>query len=224
MNTELFSGKAEVYADARPSYPAKAIDYICSLVPPNATFADIGAGTGKFTELIAKRGHPLFAVEPNADMLKQLAITLAPYPNAKVVAAPAENTALPDSSVDIIICAQALHWFDIDAYRAECRRIGKESCIVVAVYNVNPRGSSVKHSKDAPRAFFNNPEVREFPNPQFYTREQWVRYKLTHSTSPVPSDAGYDAHIAEANAIFDKDSVDGILCNQVITKVFSEKL
>ena len=50
MNTELFTGKAKHYASTRPSYPLEAIDYICSLVPPNAVFADIGAGTGLFTD------------------------------------------------------------------------------------------------------------------------------------------------------------------------------
>ena len=223
MNTELFSGKAEVYANARPSYPPEAIDYIRNLVSPSAIFADIGAGTGKFTELIAKHGHNIFAVEPNTDMLKQLAVTLSSYSNAKVIAGPAENTTLPNNSIDIIICAQALHWFDINAFRQECNRIGKTDCIVVAVYNVNPAGSSAIHSQNAPKAFFQNPTVREFPNPQFYTREQWINYMSTHSTSPLQSDARYDTHISEVNAIFDDRSVNGTLCNHVITKVFSER-
>ena len=53
MNTELFTGKAEAYAKARPGYPDAAMDYICTLVPPKAMLADIGAGTGKFTILLA---------------------------------------------------------------------------------------------------------------------------------------------------------------------------
>ena len=87
MNTEAFTGKAEAYNKARPGYPEEAIEYIRSLVPPNAVFADIGAGTGMLTEQIAKGGHTVYAVEPNADMRQILAITLAAYPNAEVVSA-----------------------------------------------------------------------------------------------------------------------------------------
>jgi len=84
MNTENFSGKAQAYAAARPGYPDEAIEYIRSLVRQDAVFADVGAGTGKFTELIARHGYEVFAVEPNDDMRKQLEITLKPYINVKI--------------------------------------------------------------------------------------------------------------------------------------------
>ena len=77
MNTKKFTGKAQAYAYARPGYPNDAVDYIKTLAPAGAVFADIGAGTGKFTELLARQGHIIYAVEPNADMREQLAVTLA---------------------------------------------------------------------------------------------------------------------------------------------------
>ena len=168
MNTELFTGKAEHYAKARPGYPVEAIEYIKSLVPQNAVFADIGAGTGKFTELLAENGYTVFAVEPNADMRKQLMVVLDPYQNANSVDGSAEATMLPDHSVDVITCAQSLHWFDPGAFKAECKRIGKHDCIMMAVYNNTPDGSSITHSKLSTDVFFHNPDVREFPNPIFY--------------------------------------------------------
>ena len=142
-NTELFSGKAESYAKARPGYPEAAIDYIASLVPDGAVFADIGAGTGKFSECLAQRGYKLFAVEPNTDMREQLTATLNPYPNVEVIAGTAESTTLTDHCVDVITSAQALHWFDYDAFRAECRRVGKSNVRVFTVYNNTPGGSSI---------------------------------------------------------------------------------
>jgi len=224
VNTELFTGKAQAYAKARPGYPAAALDYIKSLVPPNAVFADIGAGTGKFAELLAKSGHAVYAVEPNADMREQLAIALGPYKNATIVNASAEATALPEGSIDAITCAQALHWFAPDAFRAECRRIGKPGVMVVAIYNDTPGGSSVKHSALSTEVFFANPAVREFPNPILYTRENWRQYMASHSRDPLPSDPGYAAHIAEVNAIFDRESVGGFLRRNVVTKVYSEAI
>ncbi|MCL2608557.1 MAG: class I SAM-dependent methyltransferase [Treponema sp.] len=79
MNTELFTGRAEAYEHGRPGYPVSVLDYIKNLVPQNAVIAEVGAGTGKFTELLAKGGFTLYAIEPNADMRKFLVTVLAPY-------------------------------------------------------------------------------------------------------------------------------------------------
>jgi ribosomal protein S18 acetylase RimI-like enzyme/ubiquinone/menaquinone biosynthesis C-methylase UbiE len=221
-HTEMFSGKATAYAAARPSYPDEAIDYITSLVSENAVFADIGAGTGKFTECLAKRGVKLFAVEPNADMREQLSVTLTSYPNARIVAAPAESTTLLDNSVDVITVAQALHWFDPVAFRAECRRIGKLGAVIVAVYN-RPREEKIdSRGRLVIESFFSNLTKREFDNPVFYTRESWIQYMSSHSSNPLPTDSGYEAHIKEVNAIFDRESVDEVLRRDVVTRVYHE--
>lgn len=224
MNTEIFTGKAESYAKARPGYPDAVIDYINSLILQNAVVADIGAGTGKFTELLARSGHSVFAVEPNADMREQLAITLKPYPNTKIINGSAEATTLPDHSVDVIICAQALHWFEPDAFWAECRRIAKPGGIVIAIYNNTPGGSSISHSKLSTDVFFKNPTVREFPNPIFYSREKWFTYMTSHSHDPLPSDSRYEMHIAEMNAVFDRENIDSLLRRDVITTIYSERI
>jgi len=223
-NTELFSGKAQAYANARPGYPNVALDYIKSIVPPNAVFADIGAGTGIFTELLACKGFEVYAVEPNADMREQLAGATAAYPNVQVVNGSAEATTLPDKSVDVITCAQALHWFDLDNFRLECHRISKGDVLVIAVYNNTPSISSDFHDKVklSTDVFYTNPTMREFPNPIFYTRESWLKFMHTHSHSPLPDDPEYATYIDEVNAIFDRESVDGLLRRNVVTKVYWE--
>lgn len=224
MNTEIFTGKAESYTKARPGYPDAVTDYIRGLVPLSVVFADVGAGTGKFTLLLARSGYSVFAIEPNADMQKQLAVTLAPCPNTKIVVGSAEATTLPDHSVDVITCAQALHWFDMGAFRAECCRVCKPGGIVIAVYNNTPGGSSVTHSKLSTDTFFRNPTVKDFQNPIFYTREKWLAYMTSHSHDPLPSDPNYATHIAEMNAIFNRENVDGLLRRDVTTKVYSESI
>jgi ubiquinone/menaquinone biosynthesis C-methylase UbiE len=221
VNTEIFTGKAWAYAKARPGYPDAAIDYIASLMPKNAVIADVGAGTGKFTELLAKRGYTVYAVEPNDDMRAQLTDTLKKYPNAAIIDGTAEKTTLPDGCVDVVTCAQALHWFDPEAFRAECRRIANAGALVIAVYNT-PGGSSVTYIKQSTDVFYVAPAVREFPNPIHYTRESWLTYMTSHSHSPLPTDDGYDAHIAAMNAVFDREQVGGLLCREVVTRVYSE--
>jgi ubiquinone/menaquinone biosynthesis C-methylase UbiE len=224
MNIENFTGKAEAYAIGRPGYPKAAIEYICSLVPKDAIFADIGAGTGKFTVALAERGYSVFAIEPNADMRRQLAITLAPYPNVKIMDGTAETTKISEQSVDVIIVAHALHWFNPDAFRAECRRIVKREGLVIVIYNLTPGGEMITLSKQAANAFFTRPTILDFPNPMDYTRDRWLAYIASQDNYPLPADPGYDAHIASINAIFDRDSIDGLLHYNRVTKVYSERI
>jgi len=222
MNTELFTGKAEAYVAARPGYPDAAVEYVLGIAPKGAIFADIGAGTGKFTQKLAQSGAEVFAIEPNADMVTQLTKICAVFPNVKIIPAPAEATGLPNNSVDVITVAQAMHWFEPDAFLAECRRIAKPGAILVSVYNITPGGSSPGHSETTRKTFFENPTVREFPNPIFYTREKWLAYRTSHSGDPLPSDPEYATHIADVTAQFDREAVDGFLCREVVTKIFHE--
>lgn len=223
MNTENFTGKAEAYAIGRPGYPKTAIEYICSLVAQDAVFADIGAGTGKFTVKLAERSYSVFAVEPNSDMRGQLVITLAPFPNVKIMDGTAEATTLPEHSVDVVTVAHALHWFNLDAFRAECRRVVKPGGLVIAIYNHEPGKEMTDFCKQTIDAFFTNPATWTFPNPMEYTRDNWLAYIASQDNNPLPTDPEYDAHIASINTMFDRDSVDGLLRCDRVTKVYSER-
>jgi ubiquinone/menaquinone biosynthesis C-methylase UbiE len=224
MNTENFTGKAEAYAKGRPGYPKAAIETIFGLGPSGAVFADIGAGTGKFTVKLAERCYAVFAVEPNADMRGQLAITLAPYANAKIMVGTAEATTLPEHSVDILTVAHALHWFNLDAFRAECRRVVRPGGLVIAIYNYVPGKEMIDLYKQTVDAFFTKPTTWEFPNPMEYTRNSWLAYIASQDDNPMPIDPGYDAHITAINTAFDRDSVDGLLHFDRVTKVYSERI
>jgi SAM-dependent methyltransferase len=225
MNTEAFTGRAQAYVKARPGYPDEAMEYIYRLAPMGAVFADIGAGTGKFTELLARYGNKIFAVEPNADMREQLEITLEKFPNTAIFDGTAEATKLPGNSVDVITCAQALNHLDLDKFRVECQRIGKTNPIVIALYNKTPgKIESTSHYDKTTSAFYKNPEVRDFPNPVYFTRDNWLLYHMSMSGVPMESDAGYVEYTAELNAIFNRDSVDGLLRLDLTTKVYSERI
>ena len=233
MNTEAFTGKAQAYAEARPGYPDEVVEYVCKLAPTSAIFADIGAGTGKFTELLARYGNEIYAVEPNADMRKQLAITLTLFPNVKIVDGTAEATTLSDYSIDVITCAQAIGWFDLNAFRGECHRIGKSGVIIVSIYHYVPGDSYIPNNnrltnKKATEIFFTNPAVQDFSYVTYHTREvwlqKWIQGYASVSDNPRLSDAEYEAHIAEANKIFDRDSVDGLLRKDSTVRVYSEKM
>jgi SAM-dependent methyltransferase len=128
-----FSDRAADYAKYRPSYPASAIDAILEglLNPSQLVAADIGAGTGISSRLLAERGVRVFAIEPNAAM-REAAL---PHPSVEFRNGTAEATNLPDASVDFVTCFQAFHWFDPTPTLQEFHRILKPSGRLAVVWN-----------------------------------------------------------------------------------------
>ncbi|MDR2530638.1 MAG: class I SAM-dependent methyltransferase [Oscillospiraceae bacterium] len=226
INFEKFTGLAELYDSARPSYADAAVSYILTnLAPPNPVVADVGAGTGKFSEQLAPLVNKLYAIEPNADMREKLTAALAKFPNSAVVGASAESTALPDSSVDLVVCAQAFHWFDPGRFRAECSRILKPGGQIAIVYNSHsyPRSPNVETRELICSLFFGGAFLRAaFPNPTQYDRDGWLTYMMSHSDSPRFGDANYESFVEDQLAQFDSESYDGIYTMQLSTHVFSK--
>lgn len=131
--TTRFADRASDYALFRPSYPAGAIDAALAGLPQGSPLvaADIGAGTGISARLFADRGVRVFAVEPNAAMRE----TAEPHPGVTFVEGTAEATGLPTASLDLVICAQAFHWFKPREALDEFRRIVKPSGRLVFLVN-----------------------------------------------------------------------------------------
>lgn len=128
-----FSARAADYARYRPSYPTAAIDTILEGLgsPSQLVAADIGAGTGISSRLLAQREVKVLAIEPNATM-RQAA---EPHPLVEFRDATAEATALPDRSVDLVTCFQSFHWFNPELTLSEFCRILKFSGRLALVWN-----------------------------------------------------------------------------------------
>jgi ubiquinone/menaquinone biosynthesis C-methylase UbiE len=110
------------YERVRPSYPTRALAVLADALDLKAgqRVADLGAGTGKFTRLLALTGAKVVAVEPVPAMRERLTEIL---PQVHCVAGIAEATGLPDAAVDAVVAAQAWHWFDGPAALAEIERV-----------------------------------------------------------------------------------------------------
>jgi SAM-dependent methyltransferase len=118
-----FGAVAGAYAEHRPGYPADAVAWCVE--PTGRPVAglrilDLGAGTGKLTALLAELGADVTAVEPDPGMLAELRRQL---PSVRALAGPAEAIPLPDRSVDAVLCAQSLHWFDMSRAVPEIARV-----------------------------------------------------------------------------------------------------
>src|ERR1700744_1650569 len=136
-STQRFTDRVADYVKYRPSYPRDVVSFLhetCG-VAPDAQVADIGAGTGISARLFLDAGHPVIAVEPNLAMREAANAWLAPYENFRSVAGTAEATTLEDASVDLVIAAQAFHWFDPVATRREFARILRPQGHVALFWN-----------------------------------------------------------------------------------------
>lgn len=141
---ERFSSRVANYVRYRPDYPREMLGVLREHAGLRAGIqvADIGSGTGIASRLLLDAECVVHAVEPNAAMQEAAVSQLGGNPLFHSITAPAEATTLPDRSVDMILSAQAFHWFDRERARAEISRILKPSGLIALVWNVRQTGST----------------------------------------------------------------------------------
>ena len=142
--TTRFADRVDAYVRARPDYPVAVIELLRTHagLGPGTVVADVGAGTGILTRMLARTGATVHAVEPNGPMLAALIAELDPSSTVRTHRRPAEATNLSDAGIDLITAAQAFHWFDRDAARSEFRRILRPSGWVALIWNSRQTDSS----------------------------------------------------------------------------------
>ena len=113
-----FSAVAAAYDRARPTYPREAATWLVG--SEHAHLLELGAGTGKLTEQLAALGHRVVATDPLPAMLAHLTTRL---PRTYAVVAAAEHIPMRARSVDVVVGAQAFHWFDLDRALPEIARV-----------------------------------------------------------------------------------------------------
>lgn len=133
----LFDGKSEIYSKFRPSYPDEVISTLRENAGQNqdSVVADIGSGTGILSKLFLMHGNFVYCVEPNSDMRDKAKDFLSSFNNYRLIDGSAENTHLPDKSVDFVVAAQSFHWFDPELSKREFKRILRPGGKVVLLWN-----------------------------------------------------------------------------------------
>jgi SAM-dependent methyltransferase len=123
-----FSAVAADYASARPEYPDALFAWIAAIAPGRAQAWEAGCGSGQASRGLAAQFDRVHATDPSA---AQVAQASAPA-NVHFAVEPGERCSLADASVDAVCVAQALHWFDRDAFFAECARVLRPGGVLVA--------------------------------------------------------------------------------------------
>lgn len=226
-HTNRFDGKGEVYAKGRPRYADGLFAYMKDMlhITAGSVLADIGSGTGIFTQQLLDCGCKVFAVEPNRDMREKAEEKLSRNRNFISVDGSASHMGLSDHSVDLITAAQAFHWFEQEAFRRECHRVLKPDGKVVIVYNSRYesaactkaladlqhrynsgfRGFSNGMNDETCKAFFTTEpcQIYRADNTQSYDRQGYIDRVLSSSYSPKEDDAGYEGYLKKVCEIFD---------------------
>lgn len=116
-----FSAQAPDYARYRPAYPAELFAWLAAQAPARDAAWDCGTGSGQAALGLAPHFEHVIATDPSASQLDNA----PPHPRVEYRTARAEASGLQAASVDLVTVAQAIHWFDLDRFFAEARRVLK---------------------------------------------------------------------------------------------------
>lgn len=244
--TQRFTNRVENYVKYRPGYPAEAVDFLIkeASLSNKSVIADIGSGTGIFTRLLLDKGYAVYAVEPNEAMRENAEKQLGDYDNFHSVDGSAEVSTLSNHTIDLVVCAQAFHWFDAHKTKVEFKRILKPKGLVALIWNnrqvdidefavayellLQQQGSDYKevNHRNLTDVDFNNffkdgrYQLAKYNNVQIFDEDGLVGRAFSSSYIP-PKDTEAGAAFLEAlKQLFDQYQTNGRVNFQYQTEVY----
>lgn len=242
---ERFNDRAVEYNKFRPSYPREMLDFFKAKLGMTSdhVLVDIGAGTGKLTEILLQNGNSVYAVEPNDEMRRLAYLHFSNNPAFVAVKGTAERTNLPEQAADFVFAAQAFHWFEVEAARKEFMRILRGKRMVVLIWNIRIiTGTAflegyeralreyapeyVRHGQDyidpeAVTLLFSDHHYKtvRFPNSQMLSEVGLIGRILSNSYVPSPSDDRFQALLTAIQNLFHAYKANGRVRIEYYTEV-----
>jgi SAM-dependent methyltransferase len=128
LHTNPFASEAAQYAHLRPTYPDSLFTFLAKTVASRDVAWDCATGNGQAATHLARRFGRVIATDESAEMIAQ-----APRdPRIEYRTAEAEDSGIEARSVDLVTVASAIHWFDLDKFYAEVRRVVKPGGVLAA--------------------------------------------------------------------------------------------
>ncbi len=124
---DYFSHNSKSYADSRPVYPQTLYDFIAKLPIEKQACWDVATGSGQAAVPLSSIFAKVIATDASQNQIEN-ATKVA---NIDYLNEPAEQTGIPDSSIDLITVAQALHWFSFDDFYKEVKRVAKPNAYII---------------------------------------------------------------------------------------------
>ncbi|RAX51921.1 SAM-dependent methyltransferase [Helicobacter sp. 16-1353] len=134
-----FTEVAKYYIN-RPAYSSMLLEKLYLCVNPKQIskndfkVAEVGAGTGKLTKMLANFGFNVTAIEPN-DAMREEGQKYTKNTSIVWKKGDGENTQMPANSFNWVIMASSFHWTDYTKSLPEFRRILKDDGYFTAIWN-----------------------------------------------------------------------------------------
>lgn len=123
---DRFSGHADLYAQYRIDYPTELYKFVLESVNERQCAWDCATGNGQVAGALAD----YFQFVDATDISETQLARATQRPNIHYQVCAAEHSPFPDNTFDLITVAQAIHWFDIEAFHEEVRRVAKPNAIL----------------------------------------------------------------------------------------------
>lgn len=182
-----FTEGAVNYSRGRPGYPEEMLKWLQTQLrlTPGRQALELGAGTGKFTRCLSLTGAQVYVVEPVAAMLSHL---LQDVPSVSPVPGSAEAIGMDAGCVDVVVCAQAFHWFATRETLTEVARVLRPGGAFGLVWNIPdecvPWVAALEailrpYESTAPYAYRRGTWRSVFPDERF-SKLQMTEYQHSH--------------------------------------------
>lgn len=186
------AAEAGEYDALRPRYPEQAVKDLLALVRFRAgcdfqheafpRVVEFGAGTGIFTRQLLAAGARVHAVEPSAPMLEILLETSREFGSDSTVhghCASYEETGLPGACADLVVAAQAWHWFDPAHAQTEAARLLKPHGTLALIWNYLDTSDSTVHrlTRIMRAGDVYRPDWRPSLNPELFSPASSTEYR-----------------------------------------------
>jgi SAM-dependent methyltransferase len=177
---DYFSTQSVDYAKYRPDYPKELFDFIIAHTRNRHLAWDCATGNGQVAIALSPYFDQVIATDASEKQIK------AAIPNKRVnyKVAPAEDSSLLDSSVDLITVGQAIHWFDFDVFYKEAKRVAAPDALLV-IFGYGSH--TVNEAVDEVNAWFYDTLLGSYwPKERKYIDEEYrtVPFPFTEITAP----------------------------------------
>lgn len=175
-----FSGRASNYLTHRPSYPLDLVEWLVELPEEHSLAWDAGCGSGQLSIPLARRFEEVIASDASAHQIS----AAPPHPRVRYRVARAEGSGLPPGVVDLAVAAQSAHWFSLEDYFAEVRRVAKRDASMALVCYGRPelRGNA----NDVLRRFHQDVLAPFWPPERRFVDELYRSLPFPFEEVPVP--------------------------------------
>lgn len=249
--TERFSDRVRDYVRYRPSYPVEVVQTLeqdAGIAPERTRVVDLGCGTGISSALFLNRGYSVVGVEPNAAMRAAAEARLGGSLRFRIVDGRAEEVPLPDACCELIVVAQAFHWFEPRATRSAMQRLLVDDGLLALMWNDRRTESTaflrdyesmlrqygVDYGKVADR-YWPEAEIMKFFGPAgcerriFFSSQDFDRAglegrALSSSYVPRPGQPGHDEFIRALARVFAQHAQGGTVRFEYDTRLYFGRL